>query len=93
MAQPPLPLYRHCGLVVYLPLELYGCLKHAALTTGVYGEIRLSAVSSRLANAKPVSFSVLVCVDDVRDWTFVARSFPLALGQFVSPPRGLAPLW
>ena len=63
-------------LVVYLPLEPYGWLRHVALTTGVVGEIRLIAVSSRLANAKPLSFSVLVCVDEVRDWTVVARGFP-----------------
>ena len=31
-------------------------------------------------------------VDDVRDWTVMARGFPLALGQFVSPPCCLAPL-
>ena len=73
-------------MVVYLPLELDGCLRHVALTTGVYGEIRLIAVSSRLANAKPLSSSVLVCVDDVREWTVVARGFPLALGQ-LSVPR------
>ena len=79
-------------LVMYLPLEFYGWLRHVALTTGVFGEIRLHAVSSRLANAKSLYLSVLVCVDDVRDWTVVARGFPLALGQFVSPPRFLAPL-
>ena len=77
-------------VVVYLRLELYGCLRHVALTTGVYGEIRLISVSSRLANAKPLSSSLLVCVDDVRDWTVVARGFPLALGHFVSPLRRLA---
>ena len=62
-------------LVVYLPLELYGWLSHVALTTGVFGEIRLSAVSSRLANAKPLSLSVLVCVDDVRDWMVCGSGF------------------
>ena len=54
-------------IVLYLPLELDGCLRHVALTTGVYGEIRLIDVSSRLANAKPLSSSALVCVDDDRD--------------------------
>ena len=53
------------------------CLRHVALTTGVDGEIRLIVVSSRLANAKPLSSSVLVFVDDVRDWTVVARGIPL----------------
>ena len=79
---------------MYLPLELYGWLRNVALTTGVFGEIQLSAVSSRLANAKPLSLSVLDFVDDVRDWTVEARGFPLALalGQFVSPPRCLSPL-
>ena len=102
----PFPLYMHCGLwrnrhfhctctVVWWCIYLWnlcGWLRHVALTTGVFGEIRLSAVSYRLANSKPLSLSVLVCVDDVRDWTVVARGSTLALGQFVSPPRRLAPL-
>ena len=46
-------------MVVYLPLELYGCLRNVALTTGVYDEIRLIAISSQLANAK---LFVVVCV-------------------------------
>ena len=62
------------------------------LSTDVDGEIRLIAVSSWLANAKPLLSSALVCVDDVRDWTVAARGFPLDLGQFVRPPRRLAPL-
>ena len=52
-------------MVVYLSLVLSVCLRHVARTTGVGGEIRLSAVSSRLAKAKPLSLSVLVSVVDV----------------------------
>ena len=63
-------------MVVYLSMLLYVCLRHVALTTGAGGEIRLIAVSSRLANAKPLSSSVLVCVDDDRDRTVVTRGFP-----------------
>ena len=67
------------------------CLKHVALSTDVDGEIRLYAVSPRLANAKPLLSSVL----DFVDYGRVGRLWPgffLALGQFVSPPRRLAPL-
>ena len=63
---------------IYWPLMFYVCLRHFAVTAGVDDEIRLIAVSSRLANAKPLFSSVLVCVDDVRDWTVVARGFALA---------------
>ena len=63
-------------MVVYMSLVLYVCLRHVALTTDVDGEIRLIALSSRLANAKPLSSSVLVCVDDIRAWTVVAQGFP-----------------
>ena len=89
MAQPPLPLYMHCESwrnrpfhctctvvwwCIYL-WELCWWLRHVALTTGVFGEIRLSAVSSRLANAKPLSLSVVVCVDDARDWMVCGSGF------------------
>ena len=50
---------------MYWPLMFDVCLRHVALTTGVDGEIRLIAVSSHLANAKPLLSSVSVCVDDV----------------------------
>ena len=78
-------------MVVYLSLVLSVCLRGVALSNDVDGGIILIAVSSRFANAKPLLSSVLVCVDDVRDWTVVTRGFPLALGQFVSPPRRFAP--
>ena len=48
---------------IYLFLVLCVRLRHVALITNVDGKIRLSAVSSRLANAKPLLSSVLVSVD------------------------------
>ena len=77
---------------MYLPLMFCVCLRHVALSADVDGKIRLISISSRLANAKPLLSSLLVYVDDVRDRTNVSRGFPLVLGQFVSPPRRLAPL-
>ena len=77
-------------MVVYLSLVLYVCSRHVTLTTGVGGEIRLIAVSSRLANAKPFSLSVVVCVDDVRDWMVCEWPMTSArLGMTVAPrPAG-----
>ena len=74
-AHSPLPLYMHCGWWRICFWQLCGWLRHVALTTDVLGEIRLNAVSSRLANAKPLSLSVVVCVDDVRDWMVCGSGF------------------
>ena len=52
---------------MYLSLVLGACLGQVALSTDVDGKIRLIAVSSWLANAKPLLSSVLVFVEDVRD--------------------------
>ena len=85
----PFPLYMHCGLwrnryfhctctVVWWCIYLWnlcGWLRRVALTTDVFGKIRLSAVSPRLANAKPLSWSVVVCVDNVRDWMVCGSGF------------------
>ena len=89
MMYMPFPLYMHCGLwrnrhfhctctVVWWCIYLWnlcGWLRRVALTTDVFGKIRLSAVSPRLANAKPLSWSVVVCVDNVRDWMVCGSGF------------------
>ena len=61
---------------MYLPLVFCVCLRHVALITDVDGKIRLIAISSRLANAKQLSSSVFVGVEDARNWAVVAGVFP-----------------
>ena len=89
MRYAPLPLYMHCGLwrnrlshctctVVWWCFYLWnlcGWLRHVALTTDAPGTIRLGAVSPWPANARPLSQSVVVCVDKVRDWMVCGSGF------------------
>ena len=106
MRYAPFPLYMHCGLWRNRPSHctctvvgwctclwnLCGWLRRVALTTDIFGKIRLSAVSPRLANAKPLSWSVVVCVDDARDWMVCGSGFSPGFRTVCQSSACLAPL-
>ena len=106
MRYAPLPLYMHCGLwrnrlshctctVVWWCFYLWnlcGWLRHVALTTDAPGTIRLGAVSPWPANARPLSQSVVVCVDKVRDWMVCGSGFSPGFRTVCQSSACLAPL-